>query len=87
MTARLPRCAYCGKPLAGAKSRIIERHPSQYGGPKFGWHTDASDRSRSCFMLDMQPLFCGPFRHIPRIVAAIECRGPGRVIYTRKRKP
>ncbi len=51
MTARLPHCAYCGKPLAGALPRVVVTDTDLPGGPSWGWHMD---QKGLCYTLDKE---------------------------------
>jgi hypothetical protein len=45
MSRKLPLCVECGKPLAGAKARIVNEFNGVKGRPMFGhcWNPDGDD--------------------------------------------
>ena len=85
---RLPLCAWCGESMTERARRsradggmMMLDHPHTPTRPRYGWHGD-------CAKLDPLgwPMFAEPSTTpLAELVAAIEARGPGRVVTRRGR--
>jgi len=76
MSRPLPFCALCGKPLAGARSRVLITAMLP-GSPTFGWHVAELPGDPGCSTADVLALghFRGPRRNARKTLAAILRRG------------
>ena len=80
MSRPLPLCALCGKPLAGARSRVLITAMLP-GSPTFGWHVFERSGDPGCSTQDIVALahFRGR-RNARRTLGAILKRGDARRI-------